>query len=295
MRALIPTPLFNDCVVEHRDQPRSRIFNTLLGLTTRSPNTHLKMGVGVALPKISNISPFFSAAFASALPVTFPEAFSKALTLLGKLPLYSFSSFYGPLLSAYLTPAVAVVSVLSMPLTDTMTTPVFAQRSVSVAPASSTVTPASSTVTPASSTVTPAQAGAQDNRHSIEGSWHFRLQDLEATLGPRFHGGDRGMEAGMARSIATGEEVGILLNSAAGAFVPSRSLAVTPASSTVTPAQAGAQGSRQDLVSGNAMTPAICRMGPWVPASAGMTEKRAGMTEKRAGMTDKWVETMAFR
>ena len=67
----------------------------------------------LTLPTIygSKIVPFFSAAFASALPVTFPEAFSKALTLLGKLPLYSFSSFYGPLLSAYLTPAVAVVSV----------------------------------------------------------------------------------------------------------------------------------------------------------------------------------------
>ena len=42
----------------------------------------------------------------------------------------------------------------------------------------------------------------------------------------------------------------------------------------------GAQGNRQDLVSGNAMTPAIYRMGPWAPASAGVTDKGAGVTRR---------------
>jgi outer membrane lipoprotein-sorting protein len=47
MQKLIPTALFNDCVVEHRDRPRSCRFTTLLELTTRSPSTHLKMGIGI--------------------------------------------------------------------------------------------------------------------------------------------------------------------------------------------------------------------------------------------------------
>jgi len=43
----VPAPLFNDCVVEHRDRPRSCSSTTLLGLTTRSPSTHLKMETGM--------------------------------------------------------------------------------------------------------------------------------------------------------------------------------------------------------------------------------------------------------
>ena len=60
---------------------------------------------------------------------------------------------------------------------------------------------------------------------------------------------------------------------------------VTPAPFSVTPAEAGAQGNRQSLASGKAVKPAMCRMGPWVPASAGMTMEGAGMTMEGAGMT----------
>jgi len=44
---------------------------------------------------------------------------------------------------------------------------------------------------------------------------------------------------------------------------------VIPALFPVTPAEAGAQGNRQDLVSGKAVTPAICCMRPWAPAVLG--------------------------
>ena len=34
------------------------------------------------------------------------------------------------------------------------------------------------------------------------------------------------------------------------------------------------------------MTPAICGMGPWVPAFAGMTEKGMGVTMRGVGVTE---------
>jgi len=51
------------------------------------------------------------------------------------------------------------------------------------------------------------------------------------------------------------------------------------------PRAAGAQGHTQDLASGKAVTPAMCRALPWVPAFAGMTRREAGMTRREAGMT----------
>jgi len=46
----------------------------------------------------------------------------------------------------------------------------------------------------------------------------------------------------------------------------------------VIPAEAGNQGNKQDLASGKAVTPAMSRALPWVPASAGMTEKGKKIT-----------------
>jgi len=63
----------------------------------------------------------------------------------------------------------------------------------------------------------------------------------------------------------------------------------------VIPGKAGTQGHTQDLASGKAVTPAMCRALPWVPAvlgdddegRVGMTEKGAGMTIERAGVRKK--------
>lgn len=46
---------------------------------------------------------------------------------------------------------------------------------------------------------------------------------------------------------------------------------VSPALISVTPAEAGVQGKKRDLASGKAVTPAMHRALPWIPASAGKT------------------------
>jgi len=59
-------------------------------------------------------------------------------------------------------------------------------------------------------------------------------------------------------------------------FISLLSFILTPFSVTsglfpVTPVKTGAQGNRQDLASGKAVTPAMHRALPWIPASAGKT------------------------
>ena len=62
----------------------------------------------ISLPKIPLLS-----AIAGSVPALMPGGFSKALSTLGHLSSYSFSGWMGPLLHTYLTPAVAVVSVVA--------------------------------------------------------------------------------------------------------------------------------------------------------------------------------------
>ncbi len=52
---LIPNPLLNDCVVEHRDRPRSCIFIRASASPLVRLCRHLKMGIGIIYP----ISCFF--------------------------------------------------------------------------------------------------------------------------------------------------------------------------------------------------------------------------------------------
>ncbi len=145
----------------------------------------------LSLSKFSLIKPGVFLAAGSAFPLTMPGVFSKAVAAVSKLPLYSLSSFYGPLLSTYIAPVLAVVSVVSAPLSTKVSVASFrvaGMHSVeapvdrlldtlvdaSVTPFSSvtssfsSVTSSFSSVTPFSSSVTPSKAAAQGHTHVLD-------------------------------------------------------------------------------------------------------------------------------
>jgi hypothetical protein len=132
----------------------------------------------LSLSKFSLIKPGVFLAAGSAFPLTMPGVFSKAVAAVSKLPLYSLSSFYGPLLSTYIAPVLAVVSVVSAPLSTEVSVASFRVAGMHSVEApvdrlldtlvDASVTPFSSVTSPFSSSVTPSKAGAQGHTHVLD-------------------------------------------------------------------------------------------------------------------------------